>query len=45
MAFEFEKPIIEIQNKIAELQKLSDKHVELGPEIRKLEQKLEAAKA
>ncbi len=45
MALEFEKPIIEIQQKIVELQRLSDKHVELGPEILKLEQKLQAAKA
>lgn len=45
MALEFEKPIIEMEQKIAELQRLSDKHVELGPEIRKLEQKLEIAKA
>ena len=44
MALEFEKPIIEIQQKIAELQKLSDKHVEFVPEIRKLEQKLEEVK-
>ncbi len=42
---DFEKPIIEIQNKIAELQKISGKHVDLGSEIVKLEQKLEAAKA
>ncbi len=40
MALEFEKPIIEIQQKIAELQKLSDKHVDFLPEIKKLEQKL-----
>jgi acetyl-CoA carboxylase carboxyl transferase subunit alpha len=40
MALEFEKPITEIQQKIAELQKLSDKHVDFLPEIKKLEQKL-----
>jgi acetyl-CoA carboxylase carboxyl transferase subunit alpha len=40
MALEFEKPIIEIQQKITELQKLSDKHVDFLPEIKKLEQKL-----
>ena len=40
MALEFEKPIVEIQQKIAELQKLSDKHVDFVPEIKKLEQKL-----
>ena len=40
MALEFEKPIVEIQQKIAELQKLSDKHVDFLPEIKKLEQKL-----
>ncbi|MBF0330923.1 MAG: acetyl-CoA carboxylase carboxyltransferase subunit alpha [Candidatus Omnitrophica bacterium] len=45
MALEFEKPIKEIQQKIAELQKLSDKHVEFDPEIKKLEQKLEAIKS
>lgn len=44
MALEFEKPIIEIEQKIAELQKLSDKHVNFVPEIKKLEQKLEEAK-
>ncbi len=40
MALEFEKPILEVQQKIAELQKLSDKHVDFLPEIKKLEQKL-----
>jgi acetyl-CoA carboxylase carboxyl transferase subunit alpha len=44
MALEFEKPIREIQQKIAELQKLSDKHVEFDPEIKKLEQKIEMMK-
>jgi acetyl-CoA carboxylase carboxyl transferase subunit alpha len=44
MALEFEKPIVEIQQKIAELQKLSDKHIDLVPEIKKLEQKLQDAK-
>ncbi len=42
---DFEKPVIEIQNKIAEMRKISGKHVDLGPEIAKLEQKLEEAKA
>ncbi len=45
MALEFEKPIREIQQKITELQKLSDKHIEFDPEIKKLEQKLETIKA
>ena len=40
MALEFEKPIVEIQQKIAELQKLSDKHIDFLPEIKKLEEKL-----
>ncbi|NLE64461.1 MAG: acetyl-CoA carboxylase carboxyltransferase subunit alpha [Elusimicrobia bacterium] len=43
-ALDFEKPIIEIQKKIDDLQRVSDKHLDLGPEIKKLEQKLEAAK-
>lgn len=42
---EFEKPILEIQKKITELQNLSDKHVDLGPEIAKLEEKLENVRA
>ncbi len=45
MALEFEKPIIEIEQKIAELQKLNHKHVDFDPEIRKLEQKLEEIKS
>ncbi|MFH0754267.1 MAG: acetyl-CoA carboxylase carboxyltransferase subunit alpha [Candidatus Omnitrophota bacterium] len=45
MALEFEKPIKEIQQKINELQKLSDKHIEFDPEIKKLEQKLENIKS
>lgn len=43
-ALEFEKPILEIQNKIVELQKVSDKHVDLTVEIHKLEAKLETVK-
>jgi acetyl-CoA carboxylase alpha subunit len=35
---EFEKPIAEIQKKIAELRALSDKHVDFKPEIKKLEE-------
>ncbi len=42
---EFEKPILEIQKKITELQNLSDKHVDLGPEIAKLEDKLESMRS
>lgn len=45
MALEFEKPIIEIQEKIAELRKSGDKHPEFDPEIRKLEQKIEEIKS
>ncbi|MBF0570199.1 MAG: acetyl-CoA carboxylase carboxyltransferase subunit alpha [Candidatus Omnitrophica bacterium] len=41
---EFEKPIIEIQHKLAELHKLSHSHVDISAEVQKLEQKLEAAK-
>ena len=37
---EFEKPIIEIQKKITELQALSGKHVDFSPEIKRLEEKL-----
>jgi acetyl-CoA carboxylase carboxyl transferase subunit alpha len=44
MALEFEKPVAEIQHKIAELKKLSDKH-DFSAEIRRLEQKLEETKA
>jgi acetyl-CoA carboxylase carboxyl transferase subunit alpha len=44
-AMEFEKPILEIQKKIAELQGLTGKHAELGPEIQKLEDKLESMRA
>ncbi|NTV29986.1 MAG: acetyl-CoA carboxylase carboxyltransferase subunit alpha [Candidatus Omnitrophica bacterium] len=43
-SLEFEKPIIEIQKKIAELQSLSGKHVDFGPEIKKLEEKLAGIK-
>lgn len=43
-AMEFEKPIVEIQKKIAELQALSDKHVDFGPEIKRLEEKLQSMK-
>jgi acetyl-CoA carboxylase carboxyl transferase subunit alpha len=45
MASEFEKPIIEIQQKINELQKLSDRHPEFIVEIRKFEQRLDEMKA
>ena len=45
MALEFEKPIIEIEQKIAELRKLNHKHVDFDPEIKKLEQKMEEIKA
>lgn len=38
---DFEKPILEIQKKIDELQNLSSEHVDLKPEIAKLEEKLE----
>ncbi|MBF0619604.1 MAG: acetyl-CoA carboxylase carboxyltransferase subunit alpha [Candidatus Omnitrophica bacterium] len=44
---EFEKPIVEIQKKIAELEKLGGSHgdnLDLAPELRKLEQKLETAR-
>ena len=43
-ALDFEKPILEIQRKIAELQKMSHKHVDILPELQKLEQKLDLAK-
>ncbi len=43
-SLEFEKPIVEIQKKIAELQSLSGKHVDFAPEIRKLEEKLASIK-
>jgi acetyl-CoA carboxylase carboxyl transferase subunit alpha len=44
-ALEFEKPIVEMQKKIDELQKLSSKHADFGPEIKNLELKIESVKA
>ena len=44
-AMEFEKPIVEIQKKIDELQKLSSKHADFAPDIKNLEQKLDNVKA
>jgi acetyl-CoA carboxylase carboxyl transferase subunit alpha len=42
---DFEKPILELEGKIEELKKLgSDKMIDLSPEIKKLEQKLEKMK-
>lgn len=42
LALDFEKPIYELETKIKELKTFgSDKKVDLGPEIKKLEQKLE----
>ena len=42
---EFEKPILELEAKIKELKTFGDdKNVDLGPEIKKLEQKLEKMK-
>ncbi len=42
---EFEKPILEIQKKIEELQRLTvEKHIDLSAEVQKLEQKLEVAR-
>lgn len=43
-ALEFEKPIIEIQSKLAELQKLSSMELDISPEISKLESRLEEMK-
>lgn len=43
---EFEKPIVELENKIEELRSFSDKkNVNLAPEVKKLTQKLEQMKA
>lgn len=42
---EFEKPILELEGKIKELKTFgTDKNVDLGPEVKKLEQKLEKMK-
>lgn len=42
---EFEKPIVELETKIEELKSFSsDKDINLGPEIKKLEQKLDKMK-
>ena len=42
---DFEKPIIDLEIKIEELKKLgSDKMIDLSPEIKKLQQKLEKMK-
>lgn len=42
---DFEKPILDIQQKIEELQKLSSEHVDLKPEIAKLEEKLSVVRS
>lgn len=42
---DFEKPVADIQKKITELQSLSGKHVDLLPEIQKLQEKMELVKA
>jgi acetyl-CoA carboxylase carboxyl transferase subunit alpha len=42
---DFEKPVADIQKKIAELQSLGGKHVDLLPEIQKLQEKMELVKA
>ena len=42
---EFEKPIVELETKIEELKNFgSDKNINLGPEEKKLEQKLDKMK-
>ncbi|MBF0595647.1 MAG: acetyl-CoA carboxylase carboxyltransferase subunit alpha [Candidatus Omnitrophica bacterium] len=44
-SLQFEKPIIDIQNKIAELRKLSNGHADFTAEIQKLEQKMGSVRA
>ena len=41
---DFEKPIIELENKINDIRKMSSKKVTLEPEIKRLETKLEKLK-
>jgi len=42
---DFERPIVELEDKISELRSFgSDKNINIGPEIKKLEQKLEKMK-